>query len=190
MPSRDAISEPKSRPLDLAAIAIAAVLASGILGATTNAVNGLVSPRYVVTVLGWRDVADVWRAAIAQGIFEGLLFGVFFALIFATTIGIVTRAACPFGFAFPHLLGVLAGAYVCWAFGGLAGVGLAALSPEFYQRTFFGAPGETGPLLRYAWVGGSIWGVEFGGLFSVVLGLVVLRSNWRRRMGGVAEASA
>jgi len=98
MPSRDAISEPKSRPLDLAAIAIAGVLASGFLGATTNAVNGLVSPRYFVTVLGWRDVADVWRAAIAQGIFEGLLFGVFFALIFATTVGIVTRAACPFGF--------------------------------------------------------------------------------------------
>lgn len=52
MPSRDAISEPRSRPLDLAAIAIAGVLASGFLGTTTNAVNGLVSPRSFVTGRG------------------------------------------------------------------------------------------------------------------------------------------
>ncbi len=35
-------------------------------------------------------------------------------------------------------------------------------------------------MLRYAWVGGSIWGTELGGLLSVILGVVVLRANWRR----------
>ena len=38
-------------------------------------------------------------------------------------------------------------------------------------------------MLAYAWVGGSIWGVQLGGLVSVVLGLVVLRANWRRSQG-------
>jgi hypothetical protein len=170
----------RTRPLDLAAIAVIGVLASGFLGATTNAVNGRVSPRYFVTVLGWRGVEDVWRASIAQGAFEGLLFGVFFSLVFTTAAGIITGAACPFGFAFRHLLGILGGAYLCWALGGLAGVGLASLSPEFYRHAFIGVPDTTGPMLRYAWVGGSIWGAELGGLVSVILGLVVLRANWER----------
>ena len=64
----------------------------------------------------------------------------------------------------------------------LAGVGLASLSPEFYRRAFLGVPAEPGPMLRYAWVGGSIWGAELGGLASVILGLVILRSNWVRRV--------
>ena len=81
-----------------------------------------------------------------------------------------------------HLLGILGGALVCWAIGGLLAVALAALSPEFYCRAFFGVPEEVGPMLRYAWAGGSIWGVELGGLVSVTLGLVVLRAGWRRRV--------
>jgi hypothetical protein len=40
-------------------------MAGGFLGATTNAVNGRVSPFYFVTALGWHYVADVWRASIA-----------------------------------------------------------------------------------------------------------------------------
>jgi hypothetical protein len=120
-------------------------------------------------------------ASIAQSIFEGLLFGAFFSVVFTVTTGVITRAACPFRFAFAHLLGILAGTYCCWVLGGLAGMGLAALSPEFYRRAFIGVPQEFGAVLRYAWVGGSIWGAELGGLVSVATGLVVLRANWRRR---------
>jgi hypothetical protein len=43
-------------------------------------------------------------------------------------------------------------------------------------------------MLAYAWVGGSIWGVELGGLVSVVLGLVVLRGNWQRSRGSPYQA--
>ena len=117
----------KPRPLALAGIAVCGVLASGFLGGTTNAVNGWVSPTYFVTILGWRGVADVWRASIAQGIFEGLLFGVFFSLVFTVGTGIITEASCSFGFAFKHLLGILGGTYICWAFGGLTAMGLAVL---------------------------------------------------------------
>jgi hypothetical protein len=172
----------KPRPLVVAAIAVSGVLASGLLGGSTNAVNGAVSPTYFVTILGWHAVEDVWRASIAQGVFEGLLFGIFFSLVFTVATGIITGASCSFGFAFRHLLGVLGGAYVCWALGGLAAIGLATLSPEFYRRAFIGVPEEFGPMVRYAWVGGSIWGAEFGGLISVVIGLVVLWANWRRQI--------
>ncbi|WP_020475706.1 hypothetical protein [Zavarzinella formosa] len=168
------------RPLTLFGIAVTGVFASAALGAVTNAVNGLVSPLYFVTIMRWRGVEDVWRASIAQGIFKGLCFGVFFSLVFTAGAGVFTRASCPFAFAARHLAGIVAGAFVCWAIGGMAAMGLATLSPEFYRRAFIGVPEETGPMLAYAWVGGSIWGVQLGGLVSVVLGLVVLRSNWRR----------
>jgi hypothetical protein len=173
------------RPLTLFGIAVTGVFASAALGAVTNAVNGLVSPQYFVTILGWRGVEDVWRASIAQGIFEGLCFGVFFSLVFTAGVGIITRASCRYGFAVRHLLGIVAGAFVCWLIGGVAAMGLASLSPEFYRRAFIGVPDEFGPMLAYAWVGGSIWGVQLGGLVSVVLGLVVLRGNWLG--GGGAE---
>jgi membrane protein implicated in regulation of membrane protease activity len=180
MPGNKFIIEPETRPLTLFAIAVTGVLVSAFLGGSTNAVNGLVSPRYFVTILRWHDVTDVWRASIAQGVFEGFCFGVFFSLVFTTTTGIITGASCSYGFAVKHLFGVLLGAYLCWAIGGLAAMGLATLSPEFYSRTFIGVPQEFGERLAYAWVGGSIWGAELGGLLSVVLGLVVLQANWRR----------
>lgn len=173
-------AEASVRPLTLFGVAVTGVFASAALGAATNAVNGWVSPLYFVTVMRWRGVEDVWRASIAQGIFEGLCFGVFFSLVFTSGVGIITQASCGFGFAVRHLIGITAAALVCWAIGGVAAVGLASLSPEFYRRAFIGVPEEAGPMLAYAWVGGSIWGVQLGGLVSVVLGLVVLRANWRR----------
>jgi hypothetical protein len=181
MPSRVPNLQRPAKPLTLIGLAACGVLASAFLGGTTNAVNGYVSPTYFINVLGWKSIADVWSASIAQGILEGFLFGVFFSLVFTVGTGIITEGACPFGFAFKHLLGILAGVYVCWALGGLAGMGLAALSPEFFRQTFIGVPATIGPMIAYAWVGGSIWGAEIGGLVSVVIGLVLLRNNWRRR---------
>jgi hypothetical protein len=60
-------------------------------------------------------------------------------------------------------------------------MGLATLSPEFYRHAFIGVPTDHGAMIRYAWVGGSIWGAEFGGFVSLVVGLVVLRANWRHQ---------
>jgi O-antigen/teichoic acid export membrane protein len=34
-------------------------------------------------------------------------------------------------------------------------------------------------MLQYAWVGGSIWGLQFGGLASVIVGSVLFRAKWR-----------
>jgi hypothetical protein len=167
------------RPLSLFGIALTGIFTSALLGAATNAINGWVSPTYFITILGWQGIGEVWRMSIAQGIFEGLIFGVFFSLVFSTGVGIISRASCRYGFAVWHLFLVLAGAFSCWVIGGLTAMGIASLSPEFYRRAIVGVPDEVGPMLAYAWVGGSIWGVQLGGLISVVLGLVIFRSNWR-----------
>lgn len=168
------------RPLALAGIALTGVLASGALGGLTNAINGQVSPQYFVAILHWEDVQNVWRACVAQGILEGLLFGVFFSLVFTAGVGLITRVSCSYRFGIAHLAGVIAGAFGCWLVGGLLGMGLAALSPEFFRRSFRGVPAEFGPMLAYAWVGGSIWGVQIGGLLSTILGLIILRARWLR----------
>ncbi len=170
-----------TRPLVLFAIAVTGVFASGILGAFTNAINGWVSPEYFIVVMGWWNVDDIWRASIAQGIFEGVLFGSFFSVLFAVGVGVITRNTCPYLFAARYLLYTFAGAFACWLIGGIIAMALATLSPEFYRATFHGVPDEFGPMLRYAWVGGSIWGVQIGGLVSVCLGLVALGTDWLRK---------
>ena len=161
----------------LAGVAGSAIGASAVMGAATNAVNGTVSPLYFETMLGFEE--EVWRAAVAQGLFEGLLWGVFLALAFTVGTGIITRASCTYKFAGRHLIGVSAGALACWMAGGLIAMALAALSPEFYRNAFMGVPDAFGPILAYAWVGGSIWGLQLGAILSIALGLVFLRRNWR-----------
>jgi hypothetical protein len=164
-----------------AATVITGVLAGGMFGGVVNMINGIVSPRYFVAVLNWRNVDDVWSAVVAQGVFEGLLFGLFFSTVFAAATGIITRAACSFRFCVRHLLGIVAAIAVCWFLGGLAGVGLAALSRDFFEMTFhYGSGVGAVNLLRFAWVGGSIWGAELGGLASLIVGIVVLRAHWHR----------
>src|SRR4051794_4528068 len=98
----------RPRPFALFAVAVTGVFASAALGAATNAVNGWVSPTYFVTIMRWQNVEDVWRASVAQGVLEGLLFGVFFSLVFTAGTGLITRASCGYAFAVRHLLGVVA----------------------------------------------------------------------------------
>ncbi|MBY0232734.1 MAG: hypothetical protein K2W96_25925 [Gemmataceae bacterium] len=162
----------KPRPL-----ALFGLLYSGM---ATNAVNGLVCPGYFIRVMGWHGIADVWSASIAQGFAEGLGVSFLVSLFFTVGTGLITGAACSYGFAVRHLFYVVAGALAFWMLGGLAAVGLAAFSPGFYRSTFGGMPLAPEELLSYAWVGGSIIGVEWGGGASAILGMVLVRANWRR----------
>ena len=93
----------------------------------------------------------------------------------------MSKAACPFGFAFLHQLVIFLAVIACWVLGGLIAIGLAVLSPEFFQNTFRLAPEEFGPMLSFAWVGGSIMGTIWGGLASVIVGSLIFRANWRQR---------
>lgn len=162
------------------AVALTCVIMGAFIGALTNMVNGAVSSLYFQNIMRWHDVQDVWRASVAQGVFEGLIYGILLAAVFTAVFGVVTKGECPYSKVFPFMLGIFVAVLGCWAFGGIIAMGLATLSPEFYRRTFIGVPDEGGPMLRYAWVGGSIWGGMFGGLLSAILGSVIFRIKWKR----------
>ncbi len=181
------MADGSARPGALLGVAATAVAGGAVVGGSTNAVNGAVSPLYFREVLGWQDVANVWRASIAQGVFEGLLYGVVFALVFTLVVGIVSKARCPYGFAARRLLGIVAAVYACWVAGGLVAMGLAWLSPEFYRQAFIGVPEDFGPMLRYAWVGGSIWGAMLGALLALPIGSILFAARWRRLQQGIAS---
>jgi hypothetical protein len=170
----------ESQPVALLLIAATAILGGAVIGASTNTINGVVSPEYFRNIMRWHDVEQIWRASIAQGIFEGLIYGIMFSVVFTLVVGLTSRARCSYPFALSHLLAIVAAIYCCWATGGLIAMGLATLSPEFYRSTFIGVPDAFGPMLRYAWVGGSIWGALFGGLLSVVIGSILFAVRWRR----------
>jgi hypothetical protein len=169
-----------AKPASLFTIALMAIGLGGVLGAFTNAMNGAISPRYFRTILGWHAVEDVWRAAVAQGIFEGLLYGAAFAIAFTLVVGVVSRGRVSVRFATRHL--VLGGAVTLagWCLGGVLAIGLAMLSPDFYRATFIGVPQQTTEMAKYAWVGGSIWGALFGGLLGTVIASITVAVDWRR----------
>ena len=169
----------QTQPVALLLIAATAILGGAVIGASTNAINGAVSPDYFRNIMQWHDVEQIWRASIAQGIFEGLIYGIMFSVVFTLVVGLVSRARCPYPFALRHLLAIVVAIYCCWAAGGLIAMGLAILSPEFYRSTFVDVPNALGPMLRYAWVGGSIWGAMFGGLLAVVIGSILFSVRWR-----------
>ena len=123
----------------------------------------------------------MWRASIAKGIFEGMIFGILIALVFTIVVACVSKARCSYRFGVVTLIFIAVAAMVCWAVGGLIGMGLAALSPEFYRHNFSGVPKDFEEMLRYAWVGGSTWGIEIGAFAMTVLGSLLFYPRWRRK---------
>lgn len=174
-----------ARPLALVGIAAGTVLAGMFVGASTNAINGAVSPTYFVSVMGW--VGNVWSMSIAQGVLEGLVAGFVLSIVFTTTLGIITRATCELGTGLRWLTRVVLAVYAMWVIGGVLGVGLAASSPQFFRDSFIGVPAGRAQMLRYAWVGGSIWGAYLGGPIAVIVGLSLLHRSWRKMLRREAE---
>lgn len=160
-------------------VALTCVLTSGLIGATINSINGYVSPIYFQNILGW-NFQDIWTASIAQGILEGMIYGVIFSIIFGATVALVTKGKATYRFAFRYLVKIIGIVYLCWILGGLIAMGLAALSPDFYRQTVRAVPEEFGQMIGYAWVGGSIWGGMFGGLFGLTLGVIGVKTSWKK----------
>ena len=165
--------------LAIALTALSCVAAGGIIGVGTNIINGMISQEYYITVLKWK-FSNVYPAIMAQGILEGLINGVLFAAVFATGFGVITRGQAALSFALRHLRMVFVFVLSCWIAGGLLGMGLAALSADFYRAQFASGLQPQGNLTTFAWVGGSIQGAQLGALLSAVLSIVAMRNSWNK----------
>ncbi len=158
-------------------ISITCVLMGGLIGAVSNMINGSISAYYFKTTMNW-GFPEIWIASVAQGILEGLFHGVLFALIFTTGFGLVTKGKADYAFAFKHIIRIAMIVMICWTIGGLLAVMLVSLSPEFYRSHFPWTPTDVIEQMKYAWVGGSIWGEIIGGFLGSVVGLVTVKNNW------------
>lgn len=157
-------------------VALTCVFAGGFIGAITNMINGAVGPNYFRIVMGW-DFKGIWFASVSQGIFEGLLYGVIFSIIFTTGFGIITKGKANYIFALKQIFKIILFVFGCWIIGGILAVLLASISPEFYKSHYYNVPEEKIEMLKYAWVGGSIWGGMIGGFLSAILGVVLIKNK-------------
>lgn len=159
-------------------VGLTCIFTGGFIGAITNMVNGSVSPAYFRIVMGW-DFTNIWIASVAQGLLEGLIYGVLFSLIFTSGFVLITKGKASYNFALKQLFKIILITLVCWAIGGVLGLLLASLSPDFFRSHFYHVPKEKIEMIKYAWVGGSIWGGMLGGLLSAVFGLALIKINWK-----------
>ncbi|WP_179334729.1 hypothetical protein [Winogradskyella costae] len=167
----------QSNLLTIIYVGISCIFLGGFIGAVTNIINGAVSPTYFRNVMGW-DFYEIWLASIAQGIFEGLIYGVIFSIIFTSAFSLITKNTGTYKFAFNQLLKIILLVILCWIIGGIIAILLATLSPDFYQSNFYNVPTDKTEMLKYAWVGGSIWGGMIGGILSAFFSVILLKNNW------------
>ncbi len=172
----------------LISIALTCVFIGIGIGMLTNMINGAISPLYFRNIMHWENVHNIWKASVTQGIFEGGIYGIIFAVVFTIVVGVVTKGDVSYSTVCRFLAGLAITVLICWCLGGGFAILLALSSPEFYQHTFRGVPSETLPMIRYAWVGGSIWGAMFGCLFSLTIGLVVFKLKWNKNSNKVVSA--
>ena len=170
-----------TRPLALLSCIGATSLAGAIAGGLTNAASAGFDTEFFRAALRWWDIKDVWRAAIAEGVFAGALIGFFGSLVFALWIGLATR--CRIGHAaLLRALALCAGtAIAAWVVGGLIGIGIAHLSPERFERLFWIPEGQEVDFdaTTFGWCGGSIAGLNLGALAGMVVAGVQVRSRWK-----------
>ena len=166
--------------LTLLGVAVTGVIVSAVLGGLTNIVNGWVCPNFFINVwqANWPYEWNLRQVAFAQGVLEGLLYGVGFALIYTTGVAVLSRGTCRYRPAVRPMKWIALGAVAGWVLGGFAGLQLAAVRPDVY-RSITPTDSWLVDLLADAWVLGSIWGIELGGLTSTALGLVLFARQAR-----------
>ena len=183
-PTRQAICQGKGGGGKPKISVLIGVVATGValsitLGALTNAINSAVSPTYFYLVFNQQvDANEIWKASILEGIKEGGCLGLFVSGVLTAGASAICRSQSSYTLLARYLLGISIGALLAWILGGLMASIFAALRPVPYAGTF-GTPGTFNALVRYAWVGGSIWGVEGGSVVATVIALAKLHTRRR-----------
>jgi hypothetical protein len=101
------------------------------------------------------------------------LFGTGFSLIFTIAALCIFKKECSYYLGLNYLAVIILGAFLGWFVGGIAGYGLAFLSEDWIRTQFMQGCISISPI-RFAWVGGSIYGIELGGLISLPLAIVMM----------------
>lgn len=149
-----------------------------VLGALTNLVNGGISGEYFAIAMGW-NALEAPLLAIPQGMLEGGALGVLFGVVVAIAFSASTKLRGRSGLALRAWGWAVLAALICWAGGGACGAGLASFSPDLFHALF--PPSRAAvDLVRFAWVGGSIWGGYGGAMVGAVVACVYLHVRWRR----------
>lgn len=156
------------------------MVASSVLGAVTNMINGAVSPEYFSIVMGWSRHGNIWARSVFQGALEGLAYGLAFSFIFMMTAAIASRLKCDYRHAVAYIPLACGGVLITWTIGGVIGLTWAATNPPLYRSVFPVVP-YVG-VERFGWVGGSIWGAIYGGLIVVGLASALFVIRWKRQI--------
>ncbi len=165
--------------VNLLLLAFLLVLFSGLVGGVVNLINGLVSEEYFRNIMGW-EFEGIWLAAVFLGATQGLIYGLVFSVVYATGFSGITKGLAHWRFVFKQVLNMGLILLLVWLLIGFGAVAWATLFPELYRRTIIQVPDQFFPMLRYAWVGGSIWGITIGGLISLIYGLRSTKREWQR----------
>lgn len=172
------------RAMRLLLVPAACMLFAWVIGAVTNAINGIVSPTYFNTVIGpWYGDAMSLGDVVMHGLLESTVFGVAFAFVFTLVYGLSTRTRCPMSIVYRALASAGFVVVACWTAGGSLGFTWARADPKGFEALFPlvspSLPSEG--IAGWGFVGGSIWGVYFGSVAGLITGCVTLASLWNRR---------
>jgi hypothetical protein len=139
-----------------------------LMGVLTNSVNGAVSPQYFHDVMGWSG-SHISLRAVGEGALEGAVYALAYGILFIILIATVSQRRCRFRTAMRYVGFTFALALGCWLYGGAAAVVCAWAIPSVCDHHYFGDDITWPAFGCYAWVRGSIWGVVYGGLGSVLI---------------------
>ncbi|MBL8048186.1 MAG: hypothetical protein JNJ45_05840 [Chthonomonas sp.] len=161
------------------------VISGIVLGIITNWFNGSLSPSYFAFLFDL-DTGNMPELAIAQGMMEGAMIGGVLGVVVATIVLLLTKGEANLRVNVRLLLSIVFLALSAWVIGGAIGVAIAAVSPDFYS--YYGSQHEsrTG-VMAFAWVGGSIRGIEVGAILATLLACA---NFWVRHDRAVEPGSA
>ena len=174
-----------NKPLRICIVCMSCIMLSGLIGLCTNLINAVISPEYFINIMHWEEVENLIRSAGAQGLYQGLGQGLFFALVFSCVYIISNNAELNISAVLKWIVCMRRASLRLRVIGGNIAIALSALSPEFYKQTFIGVPDGYAAMFRYAWVGGSIWGITFGGIIVMIIGTVLFRNMSKRCKGNL-----
>lgn len=176
---------PPSRWGRLVLVPALCLLVAWLVGTFTNGVNGVVSPAYFRAF--FRQAygpmyggQTTWGDVVAQGLLESTAFGLLLAVAFTLAFALSTGCRATIRDAIRALAPGLVVCLACWLIGGVAGMAWTTLSPQSFRQTFRVIVITQADLVRWGFVGGSIWGVNLGGLLAIVTACVGIHLRWRR----------